>query len=482
MSQFLTGIDSKIYDLTKYDVLLSSYNVCIVFFYANDNLTDSFMPSQELEDAYYKTVLQFPLLAGQIKKKGGGTLQVVVDKSDLNLPGYRESQSDTHFSDIKSADFNPTAWPSDLAPVGNTAYPDRNTGVIKLLNTHVVRLKDNSGIIISFNTNHVATDAFGSLEFFNQWAAETRALVTGVHAEKVSYCFDREAIQKHLPSKRLPLDDTTFRAYTIKSRIADWLLGLSPNSRAKLLNYLGNRNPTRGHLFRISREKFDHLHSRVLECMPPGVRLTSNDLLSAIAYKVHGQAKLDADAANIGWLGRLTNRSVNAKGEHGLSVACDLRGLLGMSDTNYIGNPLFTAIVNNQMSHAEQPITPQTLAEIGAQVRRSLSNVSPPFIGSFIDFVDSDSFKAGSLIASGMKSALITLTSNITRAKLYHADFGSGVQAFSTVCPNYRAVQYIILPAPPPSKDILVNFTASASEMEFILKNEFWRDITTLVY
>ncbi|KAJ1953527.1 hypothetical protein EC988_002942, partial [Linderina pennispora] len=111
MSEFLTGIDSKTYGLTKYDVLLSSYNVCIVFFYANDNLSDSFMPSRKLEDAYYKTVLQFPLLAGYIKKKGSGMLQVVVDKSDLNLPGYRESQSDTHFSDIKSADFSPATWP-----------------------------------------------------------------------------------------------------------------------------------------------------------------------------------------------------------------------------------------------------------------------------------------------------------------------------------------------------------------------------------
>ncbi|ORX67524.1 hypothetical protein DL89DRAFT_269322 [Linderina pennispora] len=439
MLQFLDSIESEVYALTKFESFLSFNNLRTVFFYANNETTSELHAAQGARRSL-------------LSDSAAWTSQT------LNLPGYCESQSDIHYCDIESANFSPSTWPSDLVPVCDFAHPDKATGMIKLANTHV------RANLYLLNVNHGVTDGYGYFEFFNCWADQTRAMVAGVPAETTRFCFDRSAIRQYLPNERLPLEDTLFRAYTRKLLIADKLVGLPPNTRGKLLSYIERKTPNRGHLFRISRDKLDDLRSQVLACMPPGSRVSSNDLLTAIGSKRRAKAK------NPGWLSRLTKAKARIEGEHCVSVACDLRGRLGMTDMNYFGNP------------ALDPITPQTLADTVGQIRDTLSNVTPPYIGSFIDLLESDDFSTGALIATMMKYKLVTITTNMSQARMYNADFGSGVQAFSTSHPTYPAANFLILPSPPPSKDFLVNFTTSASEMKSILKNEFWSDFASLVY
>ncbi|ORX71765.1 hypothetical protein DL89DRAFT_255504 [Linderina pennispora] len=468
MSNILSAIDSKVYKLQRIDSVLSSYNIRTISFYANAGLTDDFMPSQTLEEAFYQTVVEFPLLTGHLNQVSGGWIEAVVDKTCLNVPDYRESQSDIHFRDIKSAKYNPATWPDNLIPFGAFACPGAATGTIKLVSAHVVRLKDNSGVIISLNINHGIVDGYSFLLFFNRWADQTRALVSHRQAEPLSICLDRSAILQYLPSEREPL--------------SDWLVWLSPSTRGRLLSYLGSMAPTCGHLFRISREQLSRLRNQVLECMPAGARLTTNDVLTALVYKVHGQAKFGVAATTRRWSAWGSKGDVEANSEHALVIACDLRGRLGMEGINFIGNAQLSGVILNPMKHGKDTITPQILADIAAQIHSVVSNLSSPYIGSYVDFLESESFNTGALIAAKMKYGLYTLTTNMMHRKLYGADFGNGVQAFSTVAPNYPGANAIFLASPPPSTDILINFTAAAKEMDHILKNAFWRDITTLVY
>ncbi|ORX66549.1 hypothetical protein DL89DRAFT_270086 [Linderina pennispora] len=250
---------------------------------------------------------------------------------------------------IQSSGFNRATWPDGLVPVGPVPCPDKATGKIKLLHIHVVRLKDNSGMVISVNFNHGVADD------------ETRALVNGRPAKQLS----------------------------TKSRVADFILWLSPNKRTRLI---------------------DGLRSQVLEHLPHGTRLSTNDVISAVLHRVHEQ-------------------SVNgAAGEHCTSVIVDHPSM------NYMGNPVFGEL-------AHQPITAKTI------------------------------------------SVLVTTTTNtVASAKMYAADFGNGVQAYSTTHPELSMGVFVILPSPPPSNDILVNICDASSVMDGVLKNEFWSDFAEMIY
>ncbi|ORX73652.1 hypothetical protein DL89DRAFT_263682 [Linderina pennispora] len=380
----------------------------MLFFYANDASDEDFMPGDKLEEGFYRTLSLCPWFAGD--------LQADTRRTNLNMPAYRESQSLVHFSKIQSVGFNPTTWPSDLVPVEQAPYLDSATRKVKLLRVHVVRLKDNSGMAISISFNHGIADGTTIMTLLNRWADETRALIAGVPVAEATFCFGADIISKHLPSERAPLNETTSKVLSAKSRVADFIM---------LASYLTSPASPRGHLFRISRAKIDGLRSQVLEHLPHGTR-------------VHEQA---VTMTSRGWVAKLADWINGAAGEHWTLVVVDYRRHLGMAELNYMGNPIFGEFVLTPLHQAHQPITAKTIA-----VTHAINS-----------------------LAIAMNYKVVTTTTNIASTKMYAADFG-----------QWRV--FIILPSPPPSKDILVNICDTPSVMDGVLKNEFWRDFAELVY
>ncbi|ORX70748.1 hypothetical protein DL89DRAFT_266894 [Linderina pennispora] len=483
MEAFVNNIESKIYPLSRIDTMLSVRYTRFVFFYRNSSSSNSFMSAANLEEAFYRTALLFPMIAGYLQQNKVGNLEVVVDKTSLNLPRYCELQSDTHYDDLAMSNYSPRAWPSDITPADRVPLPDKDTGVIKIADIRVARLKENSGVVISTSFNHAVIDGTGCLEFFNRWANETRALASGSDIGKANYCFDREAIKKNLSDEHMALDGSTLAAYADRSFLGDSLASLSPRTRAKLWNDIERQTPIRGHLFRIKRGKLDSLRAQVLECMPPGARISSNDILTALAYAVHGLAEADVSKSKKGWAGRHCESNWKKRREHYLCVPVDMRYRLGLMDTGYIGNPLLSASTINSLEYADSPMTIQKLADTASQVRAaSILMMTPPYISAFFDMMESASSDTSSFISVYSNFRLSTMVSNLSLSKLYAADFGSGVQAFSTIPTDYGLGIVGILPSPPPCKDFLVNFSASALQMDSILRNDFWMDIASLVY
>ncbi|KAJ1954359.1 hypothetical protein EC988_002477 [Linderina pennispora] len=482
MDYFKSNVQSNIYKLSKYDSLLSLVNLRHVYFYGNSDYSDDYMPSTLLEQGFYRALTRYPVLAGHLQQTDEGQMEIVVDKDNLNMPIYHEFQSDIHFSDISKADFSPSAWPHVKDMCGKYTCPDRDTGTIKLGSFYVARLKQNSGVVFFANFCHSTGDGTSCFEFFNRWAAETHALATDCPAKEVVYCFDRDVITSELPSERTPLDEGTRMAYSRRSALGDWIAWVSPNTRGRAMAYLDSRSPARGHLFRISRRKFDELRSQVLECMPPGARMSSNDLLNAVFYKVHGQARLDAERKQSGWLSWLTGRREESSGEHRLSFTCDLRHRLGISHLNYIGNPLYNAVVSIPIEHAQSPITPHALADVATQVRGSIAKLTPSFIGSYFETIETSGFNIGTFMTNSMRFKLITYVTNAEHARMYHADFGHGVQSFSTINPDVASLNFTVVPSPPSTRDFFVNIMEDPSVMDCILTNKFWTEFTTQMY
>ncbi|ORX66108.1 hypothetical protein DL89DRAFT_71939 [Linderina pennispora] len=460
--------------------MINSYVTArFLFFYANSAGAEDFMPGRQLEEGFYRTLALCPWFAGDIKPTRDGGMEVIVDKGNLNMPYYRESQSLVRFSKIQSSGFNRTTWPDDLVPVGPVPCIDRATGMVKLLHVHVVRLKDNSGVAISVNFNHGVADGTSVLNYFNRWADETRALVTGVPVAEATFCFGADIIKRHLPSERASLSEASQKVLSSKSYVADFIMWLSLDKRRKLMSYLINSASPRGHLFRISRAKIDRLRNQVLEHLPHGTRLSTNDIISAVLHRVHEQV---VTRKQQGWLESLMDWMNGAAGEHCTVVIADYRRHLGMAELNYMGNPVYGEVVLTPMHQAYQPITPKTISVVASQIRSLISALTLPRIGQTVDAFDSDEKHAADFFAVAMNHKLLTRTSNIASTKMYAADFGHGVQAFSTTHPELAMGLFVILPSPPPSKDILVSFCDAPSVMDSVLKNEFWSDISELVY
>ncbi|ORX66579.1 hypothetical protein DL89DRAFT_324979 [Linderina pennispora] len=461
MDFLLANIESKTYALSVPDESFSYVNIRHVNFYANTDAACSFMPSDKLEAAFYKTLTQFPLLVGDLTQRSDRHLEIVVNKDDLNMPGYRESQSEVDFRDIKSAQYNQKTWPSDLETVGKVPCPDANSARIKLADIHVVRMKNNTGLIISTAFVHATTDGYGCFEFLNRWAEETRALITGEPARHWVFCFDRSAIRSHLPAERAPISDMTRNTYTDKSWFADFLTWLSPISRGKLMSYLAGHG---------SYGRMPELRYHLLEHVPYGTRISDNDLLSA------------SSDGEPGWLARTISRAMGIRNEHCLGIPCDIRHRLDMTDINYIGNPMYHVYFSKPIDYAGTPTTPTSLGDIAAMVRKIVSEATPPRIGTLYDVLETEDISLGNFSANLMSFKMVTGISNQIRFKFYEADFGSGVQSFATVMPDFGEGTVIFLPSPPPSRDILVNLTVSPQVKECILKDRFWMQLAEFVY
>ncbi|KAJ1958016.1 hypothetical protein EC988_000534 [Linderina pennispora] len=482
MHYFVNSVESKAYRLSKQSAYMAVSNIRLVFFYCNTDGSANFMPARELEEGFYRTLVHFPHMTGYLKQTGYDTMDIIVDKTKLNMPDYRESQSDIHYQDIESANFDPATWPSDLLPVSDFVCPEKDTNLIKLANFHVVRLKENSGIAISQNINHGIVDVYSAAEVLNRWAEETRALLTGVPAKPPNYCLDDRISLKYLPSERTEIGDEIRRHYSErKSLLTDWLKWLSPNSRGKVLNYVSSRQPLRTHLFRVRREKLDELRLELLEHVPPGTRLSDHDILCAIGYKLNGQATYDAASKTQSWLDKLLGYKPGTTGDHCILIPHDIRHRLGMEHLNCIGNPLQGMIEVLPVGYAQSPTTNQSIAEMAYRIRKITDSVTPESIGTVMDIIERDTCDIGTFL-SGMKFDVHTVVANLTRIKLYDANFGSGVQAFSTLCPPFVMGTFAFMPSPPSSTDTIIFVTNSPDVMDGILSNTFWKDFATMMF
>ncbi|KAJ2740763.1 hypothetical protein GGI20_005629, partial [Coemansia sp. BCRC 34301] len=115
MEYFTANVEPQTIELAVLDTLSSFSNIPFIYHFENtapDN-RDAFMPTDVLRVAFYKTLLEFPILAGHLHMSSDGRASVVVERNNLNLPEYRESTCDIHFDQLKAASYN---W--DLFPKG----------------------------------------------------------------------------------------------------------------------------------------------------------------------------------------------------------------------------------------------------------------------------------------------------------------------------------------------------------------------------
>ncbi|KAJ2682750.1 hypothetical protein H4R19_007085, partial [Coemansia spiralis] len=139
MESFMKNIKSQTFPLGGWDMASAFANIPFTYFFKNPSADPSapFMPSDVLRSSFLRALQEFPILAGHLVFNGSGRGFVVVDRDNLNMPEYTESQSPIHYRFLEAAKF---AW--DVVPhnvVTVTSSPTRSaSGTIKLANVNIL--------------------------------------------------------------------------------------------------------------------------------------------------------------------------------------------------------------------------------------------------------------------------------------------------------------------------------------------------------
>ncbi|KAJ2742832.1 hypothetical protein GGI20_004196 [Coemansia sp. BCRC 34301] len=515
MDEFVSTVESQVIGLHPLDTQAAFLNIPYHFFFGNPNKAVDFMPSNAIRVAFYRALKQFPILTGYLRAENQYQTSIVIDRNDLNMPEYVESQSDTHFSTLQSANFHHSSWPKGLTRVGAITMAGEG-GRIRLANVHVVRLRDNSGVIIFINIPHYVVDGTGFFSFVELWGKHCVALRSGdqamaLKAAQLEYCFDRSLIARHLPAERKPLGKETLHVYTGRNLVADWLAWLSPNTRSRLLSKAKISSGIASHTFRVSRSALDLLRKEVREHLadPSNGTVTDRYLLAAILSKVVASAhrscrEQDSNGAAALVLGAVKGvlGAVTGLVESGVRLLCcrprvaeldksryqslnlldDVRHGLDLVDKKYMGNGLIPHNSLCPLDVLETPLDAKSLAKAVDLVRPIYESADAALVASFVDLLASNPkcFTRPMVYLSTHPESLV-VTSEM-EFKLYASDFGNGPPEWVCTIPSFVANFAGLLPSPPSSTDIVANITMKEHVMKHIMRNKFWRELAQIVY
>ncbi|KAJ1959284.1 hypothetical protein GGI12_004415, partial [Dipsacomyces acuminosporus] len=482
--ELLDSIKSQVIPLSVMDTEISFANIPFIFVYENtrDDGTE-FMPSDRLLAAFYKTLSEFPIFLGDVKGDKTGQSSIVIDKDNLNWPDYKESQSDVDFGNIKEHGYHWKHWPQGLATCGPICVPSKADGRIKFANVHVVRLKDNSGLMLYLCIAHYAVDGTGYFTFANRWAELSS--IGPNNAGTKQYSFDRSVITDTIA--KLPkgkVDDRVLDIYRTPNAVASWLAWLSPKWRARLSSKISLIYKGEGHMYYISNRTLDSLRQQVSGHCPAGMRISHNDLLVALCSKVVAQAKkAHQEEASNGIASKVLGRLSASKKPttQAIAIIVDTRHRIGITHENYTGNSIITQVIYNPLEQSELPTTPSSLASMAQAVRNSVDSIDIPMIAGFITMCNADpKCFARPLVHSALNENFLVLTNQV-RFRVYDTDFGSGRPVFVTPPPDYVPDVVEFLPTPN-SDGTYIHLCTAPKEMKHVLSNEFWNKHTQLIF
>ncbi|KAJ2083823.1 hypothetical protein H4R24_000475 [Coemansia sp. RSA 988] len=478
MEEFVNSIKSQVIPLSPIDTQGSFSNIPFVFFYENKERSDDFMPSDKMYNSFFRTMQCLPVFAARLKSTGIGNVSLVINADDINTPEYIEDISDMHFSKLKNAGYNWNAWPKGVATAGPMTCAAAD-GVIKLINVHVLRMKNNSGLIVYLSIPHYVMDGVGHMEVMRRWCKIYR-LMDGGHLNAVDelpvYTFDRALLQKHLSDKRTPVDSLTYKTFTESSYLSEWLAWISPEWRGYLLSKAVEWQQAETHLFHISSKSFESLRELLRSNIPDIDAVSVNQLVLSLATKTFAQAQMAAD-------GRTLNDSKMADDATlPVAVIFENREKLGIDDANYMGNVLMPKFTTPLTKNLESPTDAKSLANTLSTFNETVNNIDPPLAASHIEMVACRPSCFTRPITRYVRSKTAISFVYDIMPDMYEADFGNGRPEWVSPIQPFRANAVLLLTSHDTTDGIDVFLSAYPKVMKEVLRNEFWTSVAKLIY
>ncbi|KAJ2607838.1 hypothetical protein H4S08_004679, partial [Coemansia sp. RSA 1365] len=180
------------------------------------------------------------------------------------------------------------ALPECAATVG--AFPTRGGGgVLKLVNVNIIRLKDNSGLVLFISIPHYVMDGVGYCAFVNRWAEVCNWMRSGLPTADLpnrTYSFNRSIIAQSMPEKQTFLYPAMQKIYNTPRYIGSIMAKLSPELRGDILVGSNCHVDATGRLFHISRLSLNKLRDSVSTGTSCGKQFSDNDILTALISHV----------------------------------------------------------------------------------------------------------------------------------------------------------------------------------------------------
>ncbi|KAJ2611726.1 hypothetical protein H4S08_003028 [Coemansia sp. RSA 1365] len=456
MEELANSISSAVISLTPHDALLSFNNHPLVYFFENQNSDIDFMPPDKLKASLFKALRNFPLLLGHIKETSNGTVNVLIDKSNLNMPEFLESTSTVNYKDVKNSGFSWNSWPSGVATAGPAVIPDKD-GIIKLLSIHVIRLANNSGVILFCNIPHYIIDGVGYYKFLRHWAMQCRRLrYTGASEEHVPSCytFDRNALRVSMQGRRSPLDIETYDALTSAGVLSSFLAFLPLSFRTRLIAIGARFVYGQGYFFHISDTALKDLHILIKE-YSDDIPLTSYSLLAALFRVAVSRAILN-ESEELGIVAKATNmivpeflrRTLWKTAPHVLLNVVHTYDFLPSDIRSYIGNSIYMRVVQTPAEYLQDNTDTEVHGHLAAQITHAMSKVNNALLGEFYDTVATHP-KAYSNLTTymGMRPTALSVIDE-RHYKTDSVDFGDGSPAWISGLPRHIPNFIALLSAP----------------------------------
>ncbi|KAJ2784533.1 hypothetical protein H4R18_001073 [Coemansia javaensis] len=492
MDSFLKNVKSQTFALCGWDTVVALVNIPFTYYFKNTNADPGapFMPSGMLRASFLRALQEFPIFAGHLVFNSAGRGFVVVDKDNLNMPEYIESQSQVHYRFLEAARFSWDAVPHEVVTV-NTCTTRGKSGIIKLLNVHVVRLRNNSGLILFVSTPHYIVDGVGYTEFMTRWAELCRWMASGSVAEPPSRdcIFDRRAIVRALPDAEEDIGPTASRIYKARSLLGHFIASLSPESLGDFLAEGLRMIPSEAHTFYISREAIEILRAQAYARCADSPRLSDNDIITALTSHVVAKGiRTDAERPeNQGLWTRAKRAAARAilgnAGEFMTMVIADIRPRLKkLGEARYAGGSVSGFPVFHPMDElARGTDFYGMLAAAGGRIRACVNGLTAPYIRGINRVLDEDPKMYAHAWAQIMMRPQTLLITNQTRFGLYGCDFGAGAPRWVGGMPTFATNMACILPMDHPSDGYNVYLSAEKQIMRCVLEDEVWAAHTRFV-
>ncbi|KAJ2108700.1 hypothetical protein IW146_006709 [Coemansia sp. RSA 922] len=493
MEGLFDSVESDEVVLSAQDAMFSFANHPLVHFFENKELSGRFMPSNILQASLYTALKEFPLLLGHIRDGPGGLAKVAIDKHDLNMPEFVESESSIHYQSLKDGQFEWSTWPRGVATVGPMTTPNKH-GTIKLLNVHVVRLRDNSGLILFCNIPHFILDGFGYYAFLNHWASLCKASIcpeSTSEAGRTSYVFDRAFVKDRLQDQRRPLEKQVVDILTTSSLASMALNLLSFPSQLRLVSLGVSVDRGQAHFFRITRESLDELRDLAsARTSGDSADISTYALLAAVVGTAICRAQSTADARR----GALIKAA--------LATAAAISNMFGMRpaqftlvnmvhahhclelepDCCYIGNPVILHPIQAPSKHIALAAGEESLAEVAAQVSLAVSSIDAALVGEFVDVLGANpSAYVRYAVHMGTTANILTVIDERSY-NTQGVDFGDGGPAWVSGIPWHvpNFVAFFRSPSKPGDVDVYVSLRPRIGEA--LIQDTFFAKYAQLLF
>ncbi|KAJ2400650.1 hypothetical protein GGI23_001903 [Coemansia sp. RSA 2559] len=488
MESFTSTVKSQTFYLDGLDNSATPLSISICYWYENSarNSWDAFMPPKILECAFYKTLEEFPTIAGHLKADAKNRIYIDVDKDDLNMPVYTDTCCELEYSMMQESGFNIHKLPIDLSSEYGVPAPSRLVGGrIIPAQFRVIRFKNNGGVLVYARIAHYITDGYGYTQFMNRWAEVSRRMQQPQDANAAplperQYIHDRSFHAAYRPKQITSLEPKVLESLTTRTMFSRWLAWVAPKTRARVFKVISGATDSTSSFFHVSSKQMEDIRMSAQKHAPEGVRYSMNDIITAYLSIVVGQAKAKVSAD---WWSKPIPAAIRAIFGNSLGRPVDLITSAAVNTRTRLSHPDARSFMGNMVIGQSIVVPPEliqtgptaeALSAIALRMRQAISTADEQYAGQVGTLLDkeTDSYMWSVLcyVRTGSKLVL----SNQSRFAHYDVDFGAGIPSMVRHAPHAFTDVVFIMPANPSIGGYELDFNFSPAVEANLVQNNNW--------